>query len=94
MTDPEGGELCAFVREDVPDYRLHEVVADAVDHHEVGRRWGDVSPTVGHTEPMNHSKRSTEPLSSRFEAARCGCVSMPSSTSTRARRLECRKIAA
>ena len=31
LADPEGGELCAFVREpaELPAYRLYEVVVDA-----------------------------------------------------------------
>ena len=31
LADPEGGELCVFVREQVPDYRLFEVIVDSVD---------------------------------------------------------------
>jgi hypothetical protein len=32
MADPEGGELCLFVREEVPGYRLYEVAVDCRDH--------------------------------------------------------------
>jgi Glyoxalase-like domain len=39
MADPEGGEFCAFVREEPPPYRLYEVVLDAADHEAVGRWW-------------------------------------------------------
>ncbi len=42
MTDPEGGEFCAFVREEPPAYRLYEVVLDAADHRAVGRWWSDL----------------------------------------------------
>jgi hypothetical protein len=42
MTDPEGGEFCAFVREQPPAYRLYEVVLDAADHRAVGRWWADL----------------------------------------------------
>ncbi|WP_137292428.1 VOC family protein [Nocardioides dongxiaopingii] len=42
LTDPEGGELCAFVRaadQDLPDYRVHEVVVDAADPERIARWW-------------------------------------------------------
>jgi len=42
MADPEGGELCVFVREQVPDYKLYEVVVDAADHAATGHWWGEV----------------------------------------------------
>ena len=43
MADPEGGEFCAFARppDQVPAYRLYEVVVDAVDPVEIGRWWAD-----------------------------------------------------
>ncbi|MDT7580318.1 MAG: hypothetical protein QOK35_1582 [Pseudonocardiales bacterium] len=42
MADPEGGEFCAFVREEPPAYRLYEVVLDAADHRALGRWWADL----------------------------------------------------
>ncbi|HWL97537.1 MAG TPA: VOC family protein [Nocardioidaceae bacterium] len=42
MADPEGGELCAFVREAPPDYRLYEVVVDAVRPEAVCGWWSQV----------------------------------------------------
>ena len=42
MTDPEGGEVCVFVREQVPDYRLYEVVVDCVDSRPIAAWWADV----------------------------------------------------
>jgi len=42
MADPEGGEFCVFVRDEVPDYRLYEIVVDAVDHAAIARWWGQV----------------------------------------------------
>lgn len=51
MADPEGGEFCVFVREEVPDYRLYEIVVDALDHAAVARWWADVlGATVVHDE--------------------------------------------
>ena len=43
LADPEGGELCAFVREPgrLPDYRLYEVVVDAADPVLISTWWAD-----------------------------------------------------
>lgn len=43
LADPEGGELCAFVRppEALPDYRLYELGVDAVDPERITRWWGE-----------------------------------------------------
>jgi len=42
MADPEGGEFCAFVRDDLPDERLHGLVVDSVDPATQARWWGMV----------------------------------------------------
>lgn len=42
MADPEGGEFCAFVRDEPPAYRLYEVVLDAVDHRAVAQWWAEL----------------------------------------------------
>ncbi len=44
MADPEGGEFCAFVRapDDLPAYRLHELVIDCVDPKPVASWWAEV----------------------------------------------------
>ncbi|HEX4976690.1 MAG TPA: VOC family protein [Nocardioides sp.] len=43
MADPEGGELCAFVRPraELPEYRLHGVGVDCADPERVAAWWGD-----------------------------------------------------
>jgi hypothetical protein len=43
MADPEGGEVCAFVRDpaDLDEYRLYELVVDAADHARIARWWAD-----------------------------------------------------
>jgi Glyoxalase-like domain len=43
MADPEGGEVCAFVRdrESLPDYRLYEVVVDSADPIAIGTWWAE-----------------------------------------------------
>jgi hypothetical protein len=43
MADPEGGELCAFVRDPatLTDYRLYEVVVDSADPVAIATWWAD-----------------------------------------------------
>jgi Glyoxalase-like domain len=43
MSDPEGGELCAFVRDagTLTDYRLYEVVVDSADPPAIATWWAD-----------------------------------------------------
>jgi glyoxalase superfamily protein len=49
LADPEGGELCVFVRDEVPSYKLYEVVVDSVDAHAIGGWWAEVlGATVEH----------------------------------------------
>jgi hypothetical protein len=42
LADPEGGELCTFVRAEVPTYRLHELVVDSADPEAACAWWADV----------------------------------------------------
>jgi hypothetical protein len=42
LADPEGGELCVFVRDEVPSYKLYEVVVDAADAHAIAAWWAEV----------------------------------------------------
>jgi hypothetical protein len=42
MADPEGGELCAFLREDVPEERLHGLGVDSADPAAQARWWAAV----------------------------------------------------
>jgi len=42
LRDPEGGELCVFEREAVPDYRLYEIVIDCADAFATARWWAEV----------------------------------------------------
>lgn len=39
VAGPEGDEICVFVRDEVPDYRLYEIVVDVVDAHAAARWW-------------------------------------------------------
>lgn len=39
MADPEGGEYCAFLRDDVPEERLHGLVVDCADPGAQARWW-------------------------------------------------------
>ena len=42
MADPEGGEFCAFLRDDLPAERLHGLVVDCADPVAQARWWGMV----------------------------------------------------
>ncbi|UPK74078.1 hypothetical protein MU582_16790 [Nocardioidaceae bacterium SCSIO 66511] len=42
MGDPEGGEMCVFVREQVPAYRLYEIGVDSRDPVRIATWWADV----------------------------------------------------
>ncbi|MGZ5407056.1 MAG: VOC family protein [Aeromicrobium sp.] len=42
VTDPEGGEFCIFETEDVPSYRLKDLVVDARDPAVAAQWWADV----------------------------------------------------
>ena len=47
--DPEGGEFCVFLRDEVADYLLYEVVVDAVDHQGIAEWWaGVIGGDLGH----------------------------------------------
>ena len=39
MTDPEGGEFCAFLRDELPERRLHGLVVDCADAPAQARWW-------------------------------------------------------
>ncbi len=42
MADPEGGEFCAFLRDEPPAYRLHGLGIDCVDAEAQAAWWGRV----------------------------------------------------
>jgi hypothetical protein len=42
MADPEGGEYCAFVREELPTERLHGLVVDCADPDSIADWWAGV----------------------------------------------------
>ncbi len=42
MADPEGGEFCAFLREELPARRLHGLVVDSADPFSQARWWHEV----------------------------------------------------
>jgi hypothetical protein len=42
MADPEEQEFCVFVRDEVPSYRLYEIVVDSVHGLESARWWHEV----------------------------------------------------
>jgi hypothetical protein len=48
LKDPEGGELCVFERDEVPSYKLYEVVVDARDGHAIASWWAEVLGATVH----------------------------------------------
>jgi catechol 2,3-dioxygenase-like lactoylglutathione lyase family enzyme len=42
FADPDGQEFCAFVRREVPDYRLYELVIDCAEPEPLARWWAMV----------------------------------------------------
>jgi hypothetical protein len=42
MADPEGGEFCAFLRDEIPAELLHGLVVDCADPGALARWWGAV----------------------------------------------------
>lgn len=42
MTDPKGQEFCAFLRDEVPEYRWYELVIDCADPEPLARWWASV----------------------------------------------------
>ncbi len=52
LLDPEGGEFCAFVRDEVPAYRGYELVLDSQDAQAQARWWAEVFGV----EPENDGK--------------------------------------
>jgi hypothetical protein len=51
LRDPEGGELCVFSRDVVPEYRLYELGVDSVEPHEIAAWWGEVLGVPALQEP-------------------------------------------
>jgi hypothetical protein len=41
MADPEGGEYCAFLRDELPRDRLHGLVVDCADPAALAQWWAD-----------------------------------------------------
>jgi predicted enzyme related to lactoylglutathione lyase len=41
MTDPEGGEFCAFEKDPLPSYRLHGIVVDSADPERIATWWAE-----------------------------------------------------
>jgi hypothetical protein len=42
MADPEGTQFCAFLRDELPDDRMHGLVVDCVDAAAIATWWGMV----------------------------------------------------
>jgi hypothetical protein len=56
MADPEGGEFCAFIRDELPADRLHGLVVDSPDPAAIAQWWAAVfDAPVEHHESRNWS---------------------------------------
>ncbi|WP_127479235.1 VOC family protein [Nocardioides pantholopis] len=51
LRDPEGGELCVFERQEVPQERLYEIAVDCADPERLATWWGDVLGAPVRPEP-------------------------------------------
>jgi catechol 2,3-dioxygenase-like lactoylglutathione lyase family enzyme len=41
MLDPEGNEFCAFLRPELPEYRIHGIGVDSADPERIAAWWGE-----------------------------------------------------
>ena len=55
MADPEGGEYCAFLRDEVPEERLHGLVVDSADPAAQARWWAALLGGVVTDNPDGYS---------------------------------------
>jgi hypothetical protein len=55
MRDPEGGELCAFVRDDPPALRLYEIGVDTADPARIAQWWAEVFGAIKVDDPSGYS---------------------------------------
>lgn len=55
MADPEGQEFCAFVRTEVPGYRLYELGLDCADHVATSQWWAAVLGVEAHADESGFS---------------------------------------
>jgi len=55
MADPEGGEYCAFLRDELPADRLHGLVVDSADPAAQAEWWGRVYGAAVVHDPRGHS---------------------------------------
>ncbi|SKC57127.1 VOC family protein [Krasilnikoviella flava] len=56
LADPEGGELCVFTVDDVPSYRLKDIVVDCADYRTVAAFWhGLLGGTLTQDDDMDYA---------------------------------------
>jgi Glyoxalase-like domain len=61
MADPEGGEYCAFLRDEVPEERLHGLVIDSADPAAQARWWAALMGGTVTDNPEHYSTVSGVP---------------------------------
>ena len=72
LEDPEGGELCAFVRDDPPAHRLYEVMVDSADPEAIAGWWAELFGVEADSDgPDGGSTRSPACRSRTSSSPRC-----------------------
>ena len=84
VRDPEGGELCVFVRDEVPSYQLYEVVVDSADPAAIASWWAEVlGATVQHATDEGGSSWFEDAPHVPFECLVFGAVPEPKTVKNR-----------
>ncbi|MEJ7691167.1 MAG: VOC family protein [Nocardioidaceae bacterium] len=73
MADPEGGEFCAFLRDDLPANRLHGLVVDCTNPTAQAKWWGKVLKA----EVVHHDDYSTVQDIKKFKGVTLDFVPVP-----------------
>jgi hypothetical protein len=82
MTDPEGGEFCVFSRDELPAYRLYEVVVDSRDGAAQTAWWAEVFGVPVHGDDPDYRWLEDVP-GMPFEAIGFGSVPEPKTVKNR-----------
>ncbi len=54
MFDPEGNEFCAFLRDELPEFRLHGIGVDCAEPERIAMWWLERFPTARLTDNAEH----------------------------------------
>ncbi|MEO7260602.1 MAG: VOC family protein [Jatrophihabitantaceae bacterium] len=81
LTDPDGQEFCAFIRDEAPEYRLYELVIDCAESEPLARWWASV--LGGELEPDGEDWALTKVPGVPFEYLVFGSVPEPKTVKNR-----------